>query len=403
MGIDDDSSSCSSGDDLLNYNYMSQPSPTRTEKKGEPETSAVATNSHELIKNTKPAAKRDASSAEINEERARQTASDVIIDKRLDSPSSLFWHICKKKSQTVIYPVRIPPDESEYIGYKDVLDKRIKDRSKQTVVQFLQFPHAEIKSNDIGLYDVVSRNQLLPFFGKSHDNKDVWCPDISAQYLKQLKQKHKLGNQHCRVEQLYLEKILQIAKDEEADRVELDQYNVAADEPEELKIEDPEPVATTQEEDSDVEDDGKRRSKRRRSCDDNNGEWLHVGDVIQFYKPGYLAAGRENLRQATIVAIHPREDPLLTVDCEGEMNLYIPNDHRVMRVKRIERGSLVDCTGNKYWPVNTFTLKNEGSKNARKKVIGKQVAKVKTIRERHMKETMKKIEEDGCGPTDIFR
>jgi hypothetical protein len=260
-----------------------------------------------------------------------------------------------------------------------------------------------MKSKDIGLYGVVSKNQLVPYYGESDVNKDAWCPTLSDLYFKQLKQKHKLGKQHFRVEQLYLELVLQKAKDEEADRVELDQYNVAVDEPEESKVEDPKPVVTTQEVDSDLEDNGKRRSKRRRSQEAENKEWLRVGDVIKLYKPGTEWGKPDNLCHATIVAINPREDPSLVVDCPGEMNLYIPNDALVKRIKRMEKGSLKDCANNGWNAVETFTMKKEGSKDALKKVIAKRVADVKAIKDRHMSEAMKKIEEDGCGPTDLFR
>lgn len=402
MASDYDSSSCSSGDELLNFTILSQPSPAKSEEKDETVELTVTKNNPSRkqdneLEDSKPAA--------VDEARALSTANSVIIDKQLESPSSLYWHIAKKKKKTTIYPVRTPPDESEYIGYMKVLAPKLKTGDK-VVVQYIQFPHVEIKSNDVGLYDAVARSQLLPYHGNSN-TKNTWCPQLSEQYFKQRRQQHrKFGEQQTKVEQFYLERILQKAKEEEANKAELEQYNDLAEEDDEYKIDDSKKPAVTAQEDEFEEEDttaGKRRSKRRRSNEEQNHDWLRVGDVIQFYKPTTTAQVSDNLRQAKIMAIFPKKDPALVVDCPGEMFIQIPNDHHVMRLKRIERGSLVDCVGKDYWPVETFTMKREGNKDAAREVVNKRVGAVREITDRHRREAIERIEQDGCGPTDALR
>jgi hypothetical protein len=399
MSIDEDSS-CSSGDDILNFTVMSQPSPAKAYQIKDEES-----DEHDLLSEPKKHAGDETGNTSdcVDEAKALHTATSVIIDKNLESPSNLYWRIKKKGKAKTIYPVRIPPQESEYIGYRDIL--KIKDHTRQTVVQYVQFPHAQIKSNDVGLYDVVSRNQLVPYHGET---KDAWCPTLSKQYFQQLRRKHKeLREQQIRVEELYLERVLQKAKEDLESTLQLEQFNVAAEEPEELKIEEPTTNAINDEiidEDSDRESQGRRCSKRRKRLDeDANKEWLHVGDIIQFYKPNTLSGVPENLCQATIVEINPRKDPMLTVECPGEFFLIIPNDHHVMRIKRMDRGMLVNCIGRSYYPVSSFTSKREGDKNAARNVMNKRVDEVKRIVEKTKQIASNNISKDGWGPTDVFR
>lgn len=406
MGKDDDSS-CSSGDELLNFTMMSQPSPVKTdetkdEAQDENDVDQEGNNADSteaMDAKCDPKAKESVSA--VDEDKSQRIASSVPIDKRLDSPDSLYWHVCKKKKKLIIFPVRIPPNESEYIGYLEVLKKKLDD--KKIVVQYVQFPHAEISSKDIGLYAVIPKSQLVPYHG-DYDDKDRWCPDLSKKYFQQLKKQHKrVGDQQVRVEELYLQRILKKAKDELESTANLEQYDVAVEEPDELKEEELKPFVNNQEIDSDIETDGgNRRSKRHRS-DDENKDWLHVGDVIKLFKPNTLSGLPENLRYATIKAINPRDDYALTVDCDGEWNMIIPNDHPIMRVKRNERGKLVDCIGNAFWPVESFTMKREGDKNARKKLMDEKVRGMKEIFDKNKRAVLEKIEKDGCGPTDMLR
>ena len=83
--------------------------------------------------------------------------------------------------------------------------------------------------------------------------------------------------------------------------------------------------------------------------------------------------------------------------------MVIPNDHPVMRIKRLERGGLVENVGCCYRPVENYTLRREGGEHAVKEVIDKRVRRVKEITERNKRLAIEKIERDGCGPTDMFR
>eukprot|EP00804_Cyclotella_cryptica_P009108 CCRYP_003181-RA/>CCRYP_003181-RA protein AED:0.38 eAED:0.41 QI:0/0/0.5/1/1/1/2/209/387 len=368
--------------------------------------------------------------------RARQVANSIAIDKHIYSPQNLFWLLRQKNKNKQIHPVRIPPDDSEYIGYKSVL--HVKDPSRQCVVQYLQFPHVEITSNNyIGKYNVVARSRLIPYHGgrekkdanitpgderKEGDDHDThsrrqWCPILSKAYLKQLKQQYKkMGDIAIRTEELYLERVLKRAFQEMERRQSLHQYDqMAAEEPQKCDATSATEEKTKSDKDNDDNNNnnhdsdretnrGRRRSKRTHNqLDDTTTEWLHCGDVIRFYKPGFAAGDARFLCEATITSIRPRDDPSLVVDCDGEWYLVIPNDHPVMRIKRMERGELVENVGCCYRPVENYTLKREGGNHTVKEVIEKRVQKVKEITERNKRLAIENIERDGCGPTDMFR
>ena len=386
---------------------MSQPSPAKTNE--EKVSAETKTEKHTIVTETKTASslqqdsKTNNLATAIDQEKCRSLV-DLIHLPLLSSPSSLYWHIAKKKSKQFLYPVRLPPDPSEYIGYAQVLT--VSDPAKKVVVQYVQFPHVEISSRDIGLYAVVPRSQLVPYHG-SDSNKEQWCPILSQKYFHQLKRQHKqVGDEQIRIEELYLERVLQKAVEEEESKAQLEQYDIAIEEPEEEELTTRE--STTAPVDSDVESvettGNLRRSKRhRRNEDPKNTDWLHIGDVIQLYKPSTTAGHPENLRMATIRAIHPQSEYILTVDCPDEFHLVIPNEHPIKRIKRMERGKLVICTGTKYWPVDSFTMKREGEKDAAQKMVRERVCEMKKSLEEKKRLLVEQIEEDGCGPVDLLR
>ena len=215
-----------------------------------------------------------------------------------------------------------------------------------------------------------------------------------------------MGDEQIRIEELYLERVLQKAREEEESKAQLEQYDIAIEEPEEEELTTRE--STTAPVDSDVESvettGNLRRSKRhRRNEDPKNTDWLHIGDVIQLYKPSTTAGHPENLRMATVRAIHPQSEYALTVDCPDEFHLVIPNEHPIKRIKRMERGKLVNCTGTKYWPVDSFTMKREGEKDAAQKIVRERVCEMKKSLEEKKRLLVEQIEEDGCGPVDLLR
>ena len=117
MSIEDDSSASSTDSWLLKYNVMSQPSPSKHEETTAEETEALPDSKDEtpFVKTDDPQPPSNNDDA-IDEAKAQRTATLVMIDKKLESPSSLYWHVQKKKKKTTLFPCRIPPDEGEYIG-----------------------------------------------------------------------------------------------------------------------------------------------------------------------------------------------------------------------------------------------------------------------------------------------
>eukprot|EP00956_Cyclotella_meneghiniana_P041781 scaffold239217_cov23-Cyclotella_meneghiniana.AAC.1 len=90
---DDDASDASSGlgDDILYYS--SQPSPRINKETTAQQTEAQSDSKDEtaFVKTDDPPQPLPSDNA-VDEAKAQRTAASVTIEKRLDSPSSLYWH-----------------------------------------------------------------------------------------------------------------------------------------------------------------------------------------------------------------------------------------------------------------------------------------------------------------------
>ena len=309
---------------------------------------------------------------------------------------NLYWRTMSKKGTKVIYPVRVVPrDETVGLMLKDY------NGDTECPVQYIQYPHPQIKGHDIGQYDIATKKSLTHYHGDG-DDENVWCATKIEQYLKQLKRAHKiLQPVDLKTEECFLQIVLQkslLEVEQDAKRAEVDEAV-----PEEIS-------PTNQEEqrvESDSEDDDAHANptgRSRRTRGSSNGvqertERLRVGDQIAFYTQMGVAGDVSAYREATIHGIDPKAEHILTID-DAFTNLQ--PDHQVKRIKRLHRGKLVDNDG-QWQSINKYILKKEGDPDAYRKVLAGEHARMNEIRDRHKEEMITKMEADGFCPKDLLR
>jgi len=308
-------------------------------------------------------------------------------DQKIGTTNKLYWNERKQKKNAALYPIRVVPRE-EVVG----LCLKEWDAETERCVQYIQFPHKQIK-RDLGLYDVVSVRSLTPYHGDGP--KDSWCSKKMQQYFKQLKRTLKVNEIDLISEEAFLNLILkQSLKEEENERERALLDNAApvesaasADKDEQAKIDS---------DDDGCSDDG----KRSRLCRSNDvkSEPLRVGDVIEYYKPHSVAGNPDALCEAEVKFINPKGDPILIT---SDVFTLLPSDHQVKRVKRMHRGKLLDHNG-RFRAINNYVLKKEGNPNAAKEIIAESTARTKASIQRAKDEIISKMDDGGFFPRDLL-
>jgi hypothetical protein len=296
----------------------------------------------------------------------------------------------------MIYPVRLASRE-ETVG----LMLRDYNGDTECPVQDIQYPHPQLKGQGIGQFDITSKKSLTPYHGDGV-NHNRWCAMKVEQYLKQLKRTYNKNLQplDLKTEECFLQIVLEkslLEEDQDAKRADVDEAV-------------PEETSTTVKEeqriDSDSDEDyglttGRPRLRTRGSSNgvQERTERLRVGDQIAFYTQMGVAGDATAYREATIHAINPKAEHILTID-DAFTNLQ--PEHQVKRIRRIHRGKLVDHDG-QWRSINNYVLKKEGDPDAYRKVLAGEHARVDGIRQRNKDEMIAKMEKDGFCPKDLLR
>jgi hypothetical protein len=362
----DEDSVISSGDEMLNMVIpFSQDSATQNENKvkGKKSESDDSDSDDEENNNSGtseefPRKKRkrveNENAAANNDNIALVTATNAFKiqfnDQKIGTTNKLYWNERKQKKNVAIYPIRVVPRE-EVVG----LCLKEWDAETERPVQYIQFPHKQIK-RDLGLYDVVSVRSLTPYHGDGP--KDSWCSKKIEQYSKQLKRTLKgLTEIDLITEEAFLNLTLkQSLKEEENERERALLDKAAPVESAASANEDEQADIDSDDDDDDVDCSGDGR--RSRLCRSNNvkSEPLRVGDVIEYYKPHSVAGNPDALCEAEVKFINPKGDPILIT---SDVFTILPSDHQVKRVKRMHRGKLLDHNG-RFRAINNYVLKKEG-------------------------------------------
>lgn len=281
------------------------------------------------------------------------TAFKIQFDQKLGATNKLFWSERRHKKNATLYPVRVVPRE-EVVG----LSLKEWDTETERPVQYIQYPHKQIK-RDLGLYDVVSVKSLTPYHGGDGPT-DSWCSKRIQQYSKQLKRTLKgLTEIDLLSEKAFLKLVLeQSLKEEESERersllAEAAPAESAASEKEDEQVEND----SDDDDDDDVNGSGGGRRSRLCRSDSVKREPLRVGDIIEYYKPTSVAGNPDALCQAEVKFINPKGSPILVT---SDIFTILPSDHQVKRVKRMNRGKLLDHHNGSFRAINSYILQKEG-------------------------------------------
>ena len=269
-------------------------------------------------------------------------------DQKLGATNKLFWNVRRMKKNATLYPVRVVPRE-------EIVGLCLKEWNTETErpVQYIQYPHKQIK-RDLGLYDVVSVKSLTPYHGGDGPTNS-WCSKRIQQYSKQLKRTLKgLTEIDLLAEEAFLKLVLeQSLKEEESERERslLAEATAAVSAVSEEK----EDEQVEKEASSDSDDDDGIRRRNVRLCRKDDGlkhECLRVGDIIEYQHPIQNCR-----RQEEVKFINPKGDQIIIT---SDIFTMLPSDYQVKRVKRMQRGKLLDHHDGSFRAINSYILKKEG-------------------------------------------
>lgn len=282
---------------------------------------------------------------------------------------------------------------------------------KKCPIQYIQYPQKKITGCDIAKYTIVSKGGLCPYHGGSESNIDgkTWCATKFEQYSKQLKRKHRLNALDLKTEELFLQCVLDKSLAEGDETKALAEVDDAVPDQE---ISPPNNDNSNDEAgedfDSDVDNDddqvavaGRRKSRRFKTCFKEKSEPLRVNDVIQYYKQQATAGNRDALCQATILAIDPKGDRIITID---DPYTILEPTHQVKRIKRYNgRNRKLEDIAGTFRPIENYVLKKEGDPKALGKQLAKKNSEMIGIIKKHQNVAKAKMKKDGFCLEDSFR
>ena len=353
-------------------------------------------------------------------------------DKRaLTSPSQLFWCIANKKGGKgkLYYACRVVLNPDQYKGLEL---PNLKEG--EVCVQYFDYAGAACSLKN---YGNVRRSKLVPFHGLSGDGDAAaaaaaaaaavdlttasWCPNLSALYEKQLQKelKSRIADAEeravrIRVHLLFLPMALEHARAQEA-KIKL----MTASQKKNVKRSRPTGCMSSNDidaalADNEATDDNDASSGEDDNDDDDNDsldpankkrktETLRPGDVLEFYHIMAVHGRKEDLRQAKIISVDPKEVSVLIMD-NGDC---LPKDHQIKRIKKIHRGKLVDCDNANFQSVDYFRLskaklKDVDAKKIQGAAIAKEANRVGEIIKRNMTQFHEKAQADGFAPMDLM-
>mmetsp|Transcript_20112 Transcript_20112/g.43666 ORF Transcript_20112/g.43666 Transcript_20112/m.43666 type:complete len:422 (-) Transcript_20112:48-1313(-) len=417
--LSDDSSAASSGDEMLKmvvpFSQEAANSPGKSSGKGsdsedeadsgkkqEPQDKAKLTGKkrqhEEIVVNSSMNSTEIGEKAQANASKAFNIAFHGC---KIGAPDKLFWQETTKKNgrkrQKMIFPARVVTTE-ETVGLA------LGDWNDEThrPIQYIQYPHQQIKGGNGVTFAIASLRGLSPYYGKKGDDTNQWCPAKFEQYSKQLKGGLKgFKAIDIKTEESYLQCVLRKSLAEGEQEKKLAEVDEAVPEEISTAIEDKKEHIQSDSEEEDEEETGVPRMRTRRSTGmQESTDRLRAGDQIEFYKQQCVAGDPSGLCTATILRIDPKGDPILTID---EAFTTLQADLQVKRIKRYSRGKLLDHSG-KYRSINKYDLVKGGDPDALKKLLARQNAQTKENIQQKKEQIRATLEKAGLGSTtDMLR
>ena len=106
----------------------------------------------------------------------------------LGTPDYLFWAVDTK----VVFPVRMVQSGEAHLA---AMESSTRDDSKESLVEYITYPHNRTRGGMGGHgYAVMPRAKLVPYHCNL-ESRVHWCPNLTQQYVKQLRKRHKAVNE----------------------------------------------------------------------------------------------------------------------------------------------------------------------------------------------------------------
>ena len=127
---------------------------------------------------------------------------------------------------------------------------------------------------------------------------------------------------------------------------------------------------------------------------------LRPGDVITFLKPLAVAGRKDSRQTATVVSISPNDTTILGLD----INVALPSDYEVCRLKTLEEGALrMVPTEHRFdIPIEDFVLEEGALEQNAGTKFSEEAVRVGEIVTRNMRKFQQEAQGNGFAPMDLM-
>ena len=299
------------------------------------------------------------------------------VDDNITNTDQLYWHVYRyKKGKKAPLPVRLCRDE-EGVG----IFPEGWDREKKVLVQYIG--HSS-DNNEIG---TALKKEMKPYYG-SNLQKDRWCPELWKEFETYMTNHVTMDRVSVRLEELVLDRTLQLAKEKER-RVEEEEEAVSDDD------DDDGPVVV------DVDTRTTTANKTDTFLSEHGApdhdEPLRDGDVIEYTQTIFVAGDERGRRTTKILSVNRARNPMLILE-NGEI---LPQDTRVRRVQRKVRTKMIPYNG-KMRAISEHKLKTSAVNVTIADGLKREAKRVGEIVDSNMDKLAANLKESGCGPVDLL-
>jgi len=349
---------------------------------------------------------------------AETEVNRVTIPEDITSVSQLQWYRIRllqteERTRETLKPCRILSPGDAIKQKRKMSNDKSGMNEKTTMIQYLTFPEV-----DKGLYKCVADSSLVPF---GYPSRDGLSTTFNDDYLQRYLQQEGKTTTASKLEgsRLFLKKVFEHARDTEktsrdqANKDLNDYYDDSSDDDDgsarkvldskRVQFEVEENTEDDEADDNEMDDLDVPYTQAITFDPDDFGtveqksnEPIRPGDVVEYYTPIFVAGDPRGLRQATVLAVDPKEEmPLTLSNAEG-----IPNSTKVKRIKVMLEGDLVDHPGI-YRSIYRFKLVKKGSATAAD-AIAMEASRFGRIMHKNMSKLKEKAQADGFAPMDLL-
>jgi hypothetical protein len=277
---------------------------------------------------------------------------ELSYAKNIDDISQLCWAREKTKSGLTVLPCFLCPE-------KDPKPELTKKRGK-VHIQYIGNTHSWR-----GVFCYLKQSQLIPFSGKDGGTaQEDWSVEYVEKYMATIRDDTKKKRRKDVKDKSAIDELVQLAQEEEKGVLKLTLESVRQClERKRLQKQEEESQPVDSVDDGQGDDDFVTSSqpKKRQKTDmraynpvlsvRRKKQKLRAGDIISFVPPTGVA-GREENHRAIIINVDPKAEFPLKVSTRE----FLPRDHIVSLVERLQRGKHEANEHIQAMPIREFTL-----------------------------------------------